>query len=247
MNAHLEMLTLNKLLSTFALIGLLSFCLGAVQAQSDQQIRSDLQKKVGSNTKIKSVSPSPIPGIYEVLVGNEIFYTDANSKYLIQGEIIEIATGKNITEQKQADLNRIKWSELNTSNALKVVRGNGSRQLAVFSDPNCGYCKRLDKSLQQLDNVTIYTYLIPILSPDSAQKSKKIWCSADPQKTYIDWMINGIAPSGKSDCTTPLDKNMAFAKTYGITGTPTLFFTDGSRFPGAVQIADIEKKFSSLK
>lgn len=247
MNAHLEMLTLNKLFSTFALISLLGLCVGTIQAQSDQQIRSDLQKKVGSSTKIKSVSPSPIPGIYEVLVGNEIFYTDANSKYLIQGEIIEIATGKNITEQKQADLNRIKWSELNTSNALKVVRGNGSRQLAVFSDPNCGYCKRLDKSLQQLDNVTIYTYLIPILSPDSAQKSKQIWCSADPQKTYIDWMINGIAPSGKSDCPTPLDKNMAFAKTYGITGTPTLFFTDGSRFPGAVQIADIEKKFSSLK
>lgn len=241
------MLTLNKLFSTFVLISLLGLCVGTIQAQSDQQIRSDLQKKVGSSTKIKSVSPSPIPGIYEVLVGNEIFYTDANSKYLIQGEIIEIATGKNITEQKQADLNRIKWSELNTSNALKVVRGNGSRQLAVFSDPNCGYCKRLDKSLQQLDNVTIYTYLIPILSPDSAQKSKQIWCSADPQKTYIDWMINGIAPSGKSDCPTPLDKNMAFAKTYGITGTPTLFFTDGSRFPGAVQIADIEKKFSSLK
>jgi thiol:disulfide interchange protein DsbC len=241
------MLTLNKLFSTFILISLLGLCVGTIQAQSDQQIRSDLQKKVGSSTKIKSVSPSPIPGIYEVLVGNEIFYTDANSKYLIQGEIIEIATGKNITEQKQADLNRIKWSELNTSNALKVVRGNGSRQLAVFSDPNCGYCKRLDKSLQQLDNVTIYTYLIPILSPDSAQKSKQIWCSADPQKTYIDWMINGVAPSGKSDCATPLDKNMAFAKTYGITGTPTLFFTDGSRFPGAVQIADIEKKFSSLK
>jgi thiol:disulfide interchange protein DsbC len=240
-------LILNKLLSNIILSCVIILSIGIVNAQSEQQIRSDLQKKIGTNTKIKSVTPSPIPGVYEVLVGNDIFYTDANSKYLIQGEIIEIATGKNITEQKQADLNRIKWSELNPSNALKVVRGNGSRQLAVFSDPNCGYCKRLDKSLQQLDNVTIYTYLIPILSPDSAQKSKQIWCSADPQKTYIDWMINGTTPSGKSDCTTPLDKNMAFAKTYGITGTPTIFFTDGSRFPGAAQITDIEKKFSSLK
>lgn len=238
---------MNKLFSTVALIGLLALSTGTIHAQSEQQIRSDLQKKLGLNAKVKSVSPSPIAGVYEVLVGNEVFYTDTNSKYLIQGDIIEIATGKNLTEQKQADLNRIKWSELNPANALKAVRGNGSRQLAVFSDPNCGYCKRLDKSLQQLDNVTIYTYLIPILSPDSAQKSKQIWCSADPQKTYIDWMINGIAPSGKSDCTTPLDKNMAFAKTYGITGTPTIFFTDGSRFPGAVQITDIEKKLSSLK
>ncbi len=238
---------MNKLLSTIALFCSLILSIEMVNAQSEQQIRSELQKKIGSNTKIKSVSLSPIPGVYEVLVGNDIFYTDVNSKYLIQGEIIEIATGKNITEQKQADLNRIKWSELNPANALKVVRGNGSRQLAVFSDPNCGYCKRLDKSLQQLDNVTIFTYLIPILSPDSTQKSKQIWCSADSQKTYIDWMINGVIPSGKSDCTTPLDKNMAFAKTYGITGTPTIFFTDGSRFPGAVQISDIEKKFSSLK
>jgi thiol:disulfide interchange protein DsbC len=238
---------LNKLLSTIALFCSLILSIEMVNAQSEQQIRSELQKKIGSNTKIKSVSLSPIPGVYEVLVGNDIFYTDVNSKYLIQGEIIEIATGKNITEQKQADLNRIKWSELNPANALKVVRGNGSRQLAVFSDPNCGYCKRLDKSLQQLDNVTIFTYLIPILSPDSTQKSKQIWCSSDSQKTYIDWMINGVIPSGKSDCTTPLDKNMAFAKTYGITGTPTIFFTDGSRFPGAVQISDIEKKFSSLK
>jgi thiol:disulfide interchange protein DsbC len=181
------------------------------------------------------------------LVGNDVFYSDSSGKYLIQGEIIELATGKNITEQRQADINRIKWADLITANAIKTVRGNGSRQLAVFSDPNCGYCKRLDKSLQQLDNVTIYTYLIPILSADSALKSKQIWCSSDPNKTYIDWMVNGLTPSGKSDCTTPLDKNLAFAKSYGITGTPTLFFTDGSRFPGAVQITDIEKKFSSLK
>lgn len=222
-------------------------CSTSAQAQAEQQIKVDIQKKLGSAVKVKSVSPAPVSGLYEVLVGNEIFYTDTAGKYLFQGEIIELATGKNITEQRQNDLNRIKWSELNQSNAFKTVRGNGSRQLAIFSDPNCGYCKRLEKSLQQLDNITIYTYLIPILSPDSAQKAKQIWCSADPSKTYIDWMVNGVTPNGKSDCTTPLDKNLAFAKTYGITGTPTLFFIDGSRFPGAVQITDIEKKFSSLK
>ena len=220
---------------------------GSAQAQVDQQIKADIQKKLGANAKVRSVTPAPVPGLYEVLVGNDIFYTDSSGKYLIQGEIIELATGKNITEQRQADLNRIKWTDLNQANAFKAVRGNGTRQLAIFSDPNCGYCKRLEKSLQQLDNVTIYTYLIPILSADSAQKSKQIWCSADPNKAYIDWMVNGIAPTGKMDCSNPLDKNLTFAKTYGITGTPTLFFTDGSRFPGAVQIADIEKKFASLK
>lgn len=224
----------------------LLFCTPAC-AQVEQQIKTEIQKKLGANAKVRSVSPSPVSGIYEVLVGNDIFYTDASGKYLIQGEIIEIASGKNITEQRQADLNRIKWSDLNQANAFKVVRGNGARQLAIFSDPNCGYCKRLEKSLQQLDNVTIYTYLIPILSADSQQKSKQIWCATDPNKAYIDWMINGITPNGKSDCANPLDKNMAFAKTYGITGTPTIFFTDGSRFPGAVQISDIEKKFATLK
>ena len=230
-----------------AFIGASLICTGLAHAQPEQQIKTEIQKKLGANAKVKSVSPAPVSGLYEVLVGNDIFYTDTSGKYLIQGEIIELSSGKNITEQRQADLNRIKWSDLTPANAIKNVRGNGSRQLAVFSDPNCGYCKRLEKSLQQLDNVTIYTYLIPILSPDSAQKSKQIWCSADPYKAYMDWMINGITPSGKADCSTPLDKNMAFAKTYGVTGTPTLFFTDGSRFPGAVQITDIEKKFNSLK
>ena len=238
---------MNKFLSAIAFVGALLLCASSAHAQPEQQIKTEIQKKLGANAKVKSVSPAPVSGLYEVLVGNDIFYTDASGKYLIQGEIIELATGKNITELRQADLNRIKWSDLSTANAIKNVRGNGSRQLAVFSDPNCGYCKRLEKSLQQLDNVIIYTYLIPILSPDSAQKSKQIWCSSDPYKSYIDWMVNGIAPSGKGECSTPLDKNMAFAKTYGITGTPTLFFTDGSRFPGAVQITDIEKKFNSLK
>lgn len=238
---------MNKFLSSsLFLLGAL-LCIGNAHAQTEQQLKTELQKKLGANAKVRSVSPSPVTGLYEVLVGNDVFYSDSSGKYLIQGEIIELATGKNITEQRQADINRIKWADLTTANAIKTVRGNGSRQLAVFSDPNCGYCKRLDKSLQQLDNVTIYTYLIPILSADSALKSKQIWCSSDPNKTYIDWMVNGLTPSGKSDCTTPLDKNLAFAKSYGITGTPTLFFTDGSRFPGAVQITDIEKKFSSLK
>lgn len=238
---------LNKFLSSrLAILGTL-LCIGVAHGQTEQQLKTDLQKKLGANAKVRSVAPAPVGGLYEVLVGNDVFYTDSTGKYLIQGEIIELSTGKNITEQRQADLNRIKWTDLAQANAMKTVRGNGSRQLAVFSDPNCGYCKRLEKSLQQLDNVTIYTYLIPILGPDSLQKSKQIWCAADPYKTYMDWMINGTVPNGKSDCATPLDKNMAYAKSYGITGTPTLFFTDGSRFPGAVQITDIEKKFSSLK
>ena len=220
---------------------------GSSQALSEKQIRTEIQKRLGTSANVRNVTPSPIPGLFEVQVNNEIFYTDSNAKYLIQGEMVELASGNNLTTKRQEDINRIKWSELPQAQAFKVVRGNGSRQIAVFSDPNCGYCKRLEKTLQQLDNVTIYNYLIPILSADSALKSKQIWCAADQQKVWNDWMLNNLGPSGKSDCANPIDKNLTLAKNYGINGTPTIFFTDGSRFPGAVQLVDIEKKLASLK
>ena len=219
----------------------------SVIAVNEKQIRPEIQKRLGTSANVRNVTPSPIPGLFEVQVNNEIFYTDSNAKYLIQGEMVELASGNNLTTKRQEDINRIKWSELPQAQAFKVVRGNGSRQIAVFSDPNCGYCKRLEKTLQQLDNVTIYNYLIPILSADSALKSKQIWCAADQQKVWNDWMLNNLGPSGKSDCANPIDKNLTLAKNYGINGTPTIFFTDGSRFPGAVQLADIEKKLASLK
>jgi len=229
-------------------IGLLILGMASsVFALNEKQIRTEIQKRLGTSANVRNVTPSPIPGLFEVQVNNEIFYTDSNAKYLIQGEMVELASGNNLTTKRQEDINRIKWSELPQAQAFKVVRGNGSRQIAVFSDPNCGYCKRLEKTLQQLDNVTIYNYLIPILSADSALKSKQIWCAADQQKVWNDWMLNNLGPSGKSDCANPIDKNLTLAKNYGINGTPTIFFTDGSRFPGAVQLADIEKKLASLK
>ena len=229
-------------------IGLLILGMASsVFALNEKQIRTEIQKRLGTSANVRNVTPSPIPGLFEVQVNNEIFYTDSNAKYLIQGEMVELASGNNLTTKRQEDINRIKWSELPQAQAFKVVRGNGSRQIAVFSDPNCGYCKRLEKTLQQLDNVTIYNYLIPILSADSALKSKQIWCAADQQKVWNDWMLNNLGPSGKSECANPIDKNLTLAKNYGINGTPTIFFTDGSRFPGAVQLADIEKKLVSLK
>ena len=117
---------------------------------NETQIKSELQKKMGSSANVKSVSASPVPGLYEVLVGGDVFYTDVNGKYLIQGDIIELASGKNITEQRQSDLNQIHWSDLQPANSIKIVRGNGARQIAVFADPNCGYCKKLEKSFHFL-------------------------------------------------------------------------------------------------
>jgi len=236
-----------KIINRLSIAIVLLSLFGSVNAMSEKQIRSELQKRLGTSANVRNITPSPIPGLFEVQINNEIFYTDSTAKYLIQGEMIELATGANLTAKRQEDINRIKWSELPQANSIKIIRGNGSRQIAIFSDPNCGYCKRLERTLQQLDNVTIYNYLIPILSADSALKSRQIWCAADQIKAWNDWMLSNITPSGKSDCSNPIDRNMAIAKTYGVNGTPTIFFTDGSRFPGAVQLSDIEKKLASLK
>jgi len=150
-----------------------------------------------------------------------------------------------VTQERMNKLTAIKWSELPLERAVKQVRGDGKRVLATFEDPNCGYCKRLAKDLQKLDNVTIYTFLLPILSPDSLEKSKAIWCAADRAKAWTDWMVDGKAPGGKTDCdTTAITKNQEFGRKLNINGTPTLFFASGERLPGAVPLQQIEEKLA---
>jgi thiol:disulfide interchange protein DsbC len=233
--------TLIKGLSCIVIAGI---AFGAF-AQSTDKIKSDLQKQLGDGAKVQSVIPSPITGLYEVVVNNSIVYTDPQGKYLIQGEILEIKSGNNLTQSREAEINKINWSEFPLQNAVKVVRGNGARKMVVFADPNCGYCKKLEKTFTEMNNVTIYTFLMPILSADSTTKSKQIWCAADPAKSWVDWMVNGVSPSGKQDCSNPLDKNLALGKSLNISGTPAIFFTDGSRIPGAAGKEMIEKKLAS--
>lgn len=215
-------------------------------AQSVDKIKSDLQRQLGANAEIKSVSASVIPGLYEVVINNSLVYTDAQARYMIQGEMVDLKSGANLTEIRQNELNRIRWSDLPLQNAIKMVKGNGSRKLAVFADPNCGYCKRLEKTLADMDNITVYTFLIPILSPDSTVKSKQIWCSSDAATAWSGWMINGTAPSGKTDCANPLDKNLALSKSMNVSGTPAIFFIDGSRIPGAASRDVLEKKLNAM-
>lgn len=219
---------------------------GLVCAQATDKLKATLQKQLGPNAQIKSLTPSMIPGLIEVIVNNSIFYTDTQGKYLFQGEVIELKTGTNLTELRETEINKIKWSDLPLQNSIKVVRGDGSRKLAVFADPNCGYCKRLEKTFMEMDNITIYTFLMPILSPDSTVKAKQIWCSNDASKAWVNWMVSGTSPSGKQDCATPLEKNIALGKSFNISGTPAIFFLDGSRIPGAAAKEAIEKKLSSL-
>ncbi len=224
------------------LLPLALFAALSVPASADEaSVRKAIEGKLGA--KVTSVTKSPYLGLYEVYVDGQILYTDEKLTAILAGTLIDGKTMKNVSAERMQKLTAIKFSDLPIEFAVKQVRGDGSRVLASFEDPNCGYCKKLAKDMAKLDNVTIYTFLYPILSPDSLEKSNQIWCSADKAKAWNDWMQDGRAPSAKSDCdTSAVQKTVDLGRKLAITGTPTLFFTDGERIPGAVPLAQIEKK-----
>jgi thiol:disulfide interchange protein DsbC len=215
-------------------------------AQSTDKIKSELQKQFGKNIQVKSITATPIAGLYEVVANNSVVYVDANAKFLIQGSITDLKTGTNLTDAREEELNKIQFSSLPLQDAITYVKGDGSRKVAVFADPNCGYCRTLEKTFQTMDNITVYTFLIPILAADSTTKSKAIWCASDPSKTWVNWMTLKTPLPSKTDCAAPLERNLDLAKKMSITGTPAIFFTDGNRIPGAASKEDLEKKFASL-
>ena len=227
------------------LVLMLAFGSAAVADEAD--IKKGMEAKLG--TKVESVSKAGYLGLYEVYAEGNIFYTDEKmTAIVVSGQLIDGKSMKNMTEDRLKKLTAIKFSELPLERAIKQVRGDGKRVLATFEDPNCGYCKRLAKDLQRLDNATVYTFLYPILSEDSVRKSKQIWCSADRAKAWNDWMVDGKAPTGRDDCdTTAVNKNQGFGRKLNITGTPTMFFSDGERVPGAMALDRIEQKLSQSK
>ncbi len=219
-------------------------------AQADQttdMLKATLQPRLGDAT-IKSVSKSPIAGLYEVNLGAQIIYSDANGDYLLLGDLVDAKTRTNLTEARLAETNKIDFASLPFGNAVKVVKGNGARRIAVFSDPNCPYCKQLETTLKSIDNVTVYTFLYPVLSPDSTVKSKSIWCSTDRAKAWESWMLDHRAPTAAGTCdTTAIDKNLALGQQMNVNGTPTVFLADGRRLPGAVPADRLDKELSSVR
>jgi thiol:disulfide interchange protein DsbC len=206
---------------------------------AEQRIREAVERLTGR--KPDAITKAGFLGLYEVLVGGELVYMDDKGTVLIAGDVYDLRTSppRNIKDERLSKLNAIRFSDLPLDQSVKIVRGSGKRQLAYFSDPKCPYCKKLEKDLLQLQDVTLHVFLYPILSPESATQSKAVWCSPDRGKAWIDLMVNGVAPKAEGTCENPVEKNVALGQRYRITGTPTLIFENGQRIPGAVPLEKI--------
>ena len=215
-------------------------------AQDLDRIRADLRKKF-PEAQIEGVRKSGYGGLLEVTGGGEIFYTDEKTSFLLLGTLVDTKTRENVTEARLRKISAIKFDSLPLDSAIKIVRGNGSRRVAIFADPNCGYCQRFERELVNVNDITVYTFLYPILSADSTDKSKAIWCAPDRAKAWLDYMIRDSLPAGPAACDTPLDKVVAFGRDKRISGTPTIFFEDGERIPGAIPMANFEKRLADAK
>ena len=218
--------------------------LAAHAAESSDAVRQAIEARLGG--KVDELRPSPLPGIYEVRLGDRLVYIDGKADYIFNGNLFDARSRVNLTQERLNRMLTIRFAELPLQHAVKTVRGDGSRLLATFEDPNCIHCRKLAGELAGLDNVTIYTFLLPILSQDSVSKSRGVWCAADRAKAWNDLMVSAIVPAAGA-CDAPIEKVMALAQKYNIRGTPTIFLSNGERIPGAVPVAQLEQKLAQIK
>ena len=213
------------------------FCFGA-QA-NEANVKSTLEKNYPQIGTIDAVYKAPFLGLYEVVASNQLFYTDEKVHYIVMGNIIDLKNGINLTEDRSRQLFAIDFSKLPLEAAIKRVKGNGQRKLAYFTDPNCGYCQKLENGLKGIDNVTLYRFLYPIF-PGSDEIVRNILCASDPNQAWEDWMLNHVKPAN-AECPTQTDTVKALAKRLHVSGTPNLIFADGKQVPGYIPPADLEK------
>lgn len=211
------------------------------EGKIEARLRAIFEKELGG--KVDAVAKAPYPGLYEVHWEGKVAYTDADAKYFLLGMLFDMPTKRNLTKESINRLSAVAWKDLPLDWSIKQVKGDGSRKLAVFEDPFCGYCKMLRKTFEELNNVTIYTFLLPVIAEESMGRSVAVWCSADPVKAWGDWMVRDIAPA-EASCEHPLEKVVQFALKARITGTPTVFFPDGTRASGAIPLLELEQKLS---
>ena len=208
----------------------------------DATIRKALMDRVPGLTQIDEISKTPMPGLYEVRIGSNVLYSDARGDYLIDGSLLDTRNRRDLTQERIDQLTAINFNDLPFKDALPVVYGKGTRKMVAFEDPNCPYCKRFDKEMTQVGDATVYTFVIPILGPDSVKKTRQIWCSKDRVAAWSHWMIDNVALAGTGECdVSTVEANLALAQKLNVTATPTLFFASGKRVPGAIGAAQIEQ------
>lgn len=221
---------------------------------NSEKLRAAIKEKF-PNANVQSVTEMPGLGLYELVIDGSIYYSDADFKHLIDGSIIEVKSMRNVTAQRKqeieaAELKKLAmpFDDLPLASAFKKVYGDGSRRMAYFADPNCGYCKRFDQeTLPKLKDTTVYVFLYPIITAQSVPTSKSIWCSADREKAWDDYVIRSVAPKAEPDCENPVDDILAFGYGKRIRGTPTLFFSDGSRVSGALSLEQLEQRLDKAE
>lgn len=241
--------TLNTLLASVLAMAALLLTLASfrVTAQSASASPADIEA-VGklfaerfNNPPVKAIRATPY-GLYEVQMGNEIVYTDRQVSFVFDGTLIDAKTRKDVTGERLEQLSRIVFDDLPFDLAFKQVKGSGERKIAIFEDPNCGYCKQLRQTLQKIDNLTVYTFPLPILSADSTLKVRNVWCAKDRGGVWDAWMLKGQVPPKADDCDVPIDKMLDLGKQLSVRGTPAIFFANGSRAPGAISQQELEQR-----
>lgn len=230
----------QTLWKTCLLLALFLFA-GAVAAD-EASVKKAVQAKF-PKSNVESVTKTPYFGLYEVYIDRDIFYTDENLNYIILGDIIDAKTLRNLSEERKRKLSGFRFDNLPLDLAIKIVKGNGKRKVAIFSDPDCPFCQRLERDMINVSDVTIYTFLYPIegLHPGATEKAKAIWCSSDRVKAWNDFMLKRSAPEAKASCDNPVDRIVEFGRGKGINGTPTLIFADGRMISGAIPAAQLEQ------
>ncbi len=203
-------------------------------------LQKNYQQLIGP---IDQVNPSPVPGLYEVVTGDHIFYTDESAQYLIDGQMFDLKGRRNLTEARARQLFAIDFSQLPLDLAIKKVKGNGSRKMAYLTDPNCGYCKKLEHELQNVTDVTLYVFLYPIFE-GSAEKVQAIWCSKDKVKAWDNLMLKGMQPAA-GKCAVPSNQVLELGKKLRVSGTPALVFANGVVNPGYLPAAELNKALDS--
>lgn len=234
---------MKNMLALAAMLACTAWTWARAETPDEARVHKLVEPRMGSNVKVDAVSKTGYGGLYEVRSGADIFYTDANARYMFVGKIVDLTTLQDLTRARADELAAIRFADLPLEMAIKTVKGNGQRVMAVFEDPNCPYCRKLHRTLGQIDNVTVYTFLLNILSTDSAARSKDIWCAPDRSLAWQQWMTEAKAPPGApAACVTPNEQVLALGRKLHVQGTPTIYFADGSRSGSGFDAATLEAR-----